>query len=593
MGLVLEAYTPLTGSEVGRATGEAWRAWGSVAVGCLVTLYFFRQNLLGIHEASGKALKIMFATTVMGMVLLAWCGITLLLRPARNAVPLAPNFHQTPDPLGLLGGTGVGESIRAGSGTDSLRLIGLVGLLIAFGHSILAMSGEETLAQVYREVESPKLPNFKKAAFIVFVYSLLLTGGISFLAVLLIPNDVRMKDYADNLVAGLAMNVAGPPGARLLLHAVVVAVGFLILAGAVNTALVGSNGVLNRVAEDGVLPDGFLKPHAKYGTTYRVLALVVGLQLLTIVVSRGNLLALGEAYAFGVVWSFVFKALAMVVLRFKDPRPRQFKVPFNVRVGRYEVPVGLSLIFLVLLASAVMNVLTKEMATRWGLGFTAGFMILFIAAERSNRRRAAQTPHEHLEQFNQQAAQEVTREALGLTRSRVKLVAVRSAQHLAMLDKALEEADPDTTSIVVIYAKLTAPLDGPAPPPLGAHDRRLLTAVVERSEKAGKEVRPLLVPTNNPLHAILTAAKDLRAEEVFLGASRDLHVADVMLGASVRYSRRGQRRRIDDSWGSLHAGRPAPLTVRIVGPDREVRLDLGTADCAPGALRERLGPGTG
>ena len=58
------------------------------------------------------------------------------------------------------------------------------------------MSGEETLAQVYREVESPKLKNFKKAAFIVFVYSLVLTGGISFLAVLLIPDDVRMNDYS-------------------------------------------------------------------------------------------------------------------------------------------------------------------------------------------------------------------------------------------------------------------------------------------------------------------------------------------------------------------------------------------------------------
>ena len=64
------------------------------------------------------------------------------------------------------------------------------------------MSGEETLAQVYREVESPKLGNFKKAAFIVFLYSLLFTGGISFLAVLLIPDEVRMKDYADNLVGG-------------------------------------------------------------------------------------------------------------------------------------------------------------------------------------------------------------------------------------------------------------------------------------------------------------------------------------------------------------------------------------------------------
>ena len=73
-------------------------------------------------------------------------------------------------------------------------IIGVIGLLLAFGHSILAMSGEETLAQVYREVESPKLPNFKKAAFIVFVYSLVLTASISFLAVLLIPDEVRMKD---------------------------------------------------------------------------------------------------------------------------------------------------------------------------------------------------------------------------------------------------------------------------------------------------------------------------------------------------------------------------------------------------------------
>ena len=97
---------------------------------------------------------------------------------------------------------------------DWLSLIGSAGLFIAFGHSILAMSGEETLAQVYREVESPKLPNFKKAAFIVFVYSLVLTGGISFLAVLLIPDDVRMTEYSDNLIGGLAMNVdraaAGP-----------------------------------------------------------------------------------------------------------------------------------------------------------------------------------------------------------------------------------------------------------------------------------------------------------------------------------------------------------------------------------------------
>ena len=76
------------------------------------------------------------------------------------------------DPLGFIASwfPDFAEQLRQPGNWWSL--IGVIGLLIAFGHSILAMSGEETLAQVYREVESPKLPNFKKAAFIVFLYSL-------------------------------------------------------------------------------------------------------------------------------------------------------------------------------------------------------------------------------------------------------------------------------------------------------------------------------------------------------------------------------------------------------------------------------------
>src|SRR5439155_26683333 len=123
-----------------------------------------------------------------------------------------------------------------------------------------------------------------------------LTGTISFLAVLLIPNSERMSIYGDNLIGGLAMNVWGPLWAKLLLNAFVVLVGFLILSGAVNTAIIGSNGVLNRVAEDGVVPDWFRKPHSGYGTTYRILFLILGLQLVTILISRGTVLMLGAAY---------------------------------------------------------------------------------------------------------------------------------------------------------------------------------------------------------------------------------------------------------------------------------------------------------
>src|SRR6202007_1180722 len=124
-------------------------------------------------------------------------------------------------------------------------------------------------------------------------------------------------------------------------NAFVVVIGFLILSGAVNTSIIGSNGVLNWGGEEGVLRDWFLKPHHRYGTTSRILWLITGLQLFTIIVSRGDMILLGEAYAFGVVWSFVFKTLSMVLLRFKDRSRREFLVPFNFRIRNVEVPIGL------------------------------------------------------------------------------------------------------------------------------------------------------------------------------------------------------------------------------------------------------------
>ena len=42
----------------------------------------------------------------------------------------------------------------------------LIGILVGLGHSVLAMSGEETMAQVYREMEHPKLRNLEKAGFV-------------------------------------------------------------------------------------------------------------------------------------------------------------------------------------------------------------------------------------------------------------------------------------------------------------------------------------------------------------------------------------------------------------------------------------------
>jgi len=88
---------------------------------------------------------------------------------------------------------------------------------------------------------------------------MLFTSLVSFFAVMIIPDSARPQ-FLDNLIGGLSMYLLGPLPLRLAFHGVVVLVGVLLLSGAVNTAIIGSNGVLNRVAEDGVLPDWFPPP---------------------------------------------------------------------------------------------------------------------------------------------------------------------------------------------------------------------------------------------------------------------------------------------------------------------------------------------
>src|SRR5580700_8700864 len=77
---------------------------------------------------------------------------------------------------------------------------------------------------------------------------------------MIIPDHIRHEHFA-NLIGGITMYLAGPTSLKLLFHGFVVLVGVLILAGAQNTSIVGANGVLNRVAEDGVLTSWFQKPH--------------------------------------------------------------------------------------------------------------------------------------------------------------------------------------------------------------------------------------------------------------------------------------------------------------------------------------------
>ncbi len=491
-------------------------------IAILIVVYFWRLNTRGITESSGQALRIMQITGAMVLIMLVWCGLTIYLRGA-ELPSFTIKFNE--ESLGFLGHTKLGETLLSG------KLLGAIGLVIALGHSMLAMSGEESLAQVYREIEAPKLQNLKRAAITILIFSVTFTGIFSFLAVMIIPDEVRVAQYADNLLAGLAMNVVGPEPVRLALQAFVVVVGFLILSGAVNTSFIGANGVLNRVAEDGILADWFRKPHDRFGTTYRMINLITFFQLTTILISRGDVYLLGEAYAFGVIWSFVFNAFAMLVLRFKDRSPRRFRVPMNLALGGVEFPVGILIVFLVLLTVATANLFTKSVATMSGVAFTIFFLILFSASEKINqrekeKRKKAQRDAlsleelQSLEKFNQENEIKITPQSIGSEKPNRVLVAIKKATNMEHFAKCLDVVDAETTDVIVMTVRVIEKGDQPFSPEMTREERQLFTEVVNLAEEVGKPVIPLIVPSFNPFFSIVNTAKELGVREVYLGESQ-------------------------------------------------------------------------
>jgi amino acid transporter len=517
----------------------------------LVTLFFWWENIKGVHESSDKALKIMQVTTVMVVVLIVWCTYTIWVRGAHlPPFPTPRNIQLDQRSLGWL------------YGHQIVRLIPMIAVFVGIGHSVLAMSGEESLAQVYREIEAPKLRNLKKAGLIIFIYSLLFTSLVSFFAVMIIPDGTR-KAYLENLIGGLSMNLAGPFALRLVFHVFVVAVGTLILAGAVNTAIVGSNGVLNRVSEDGVLTDWFRQPHRRFGTSHRIINMVVGFQILTIIASRGDVTFLANLYAFGVIWSFTMQGVAVLVMRYTHREDREYRVPLNFRLAGKDVPVGLALITLILFLIAVVNLFTKPEATVAGLIFSFVMFGVFSVSERITHRNRG-TAHVEMDQFNVAAREELTRQSVGV-RPGCVLVPVSNYHALYHLQSVLDRVRTDRRDIVVMHVRLlrrsaAGSSELEAEQLFGSIEQFLFTKALSIAEKRGKPIRLAVVSANDLWSGILNAAVKLEASTITLGRSAKVTLAE-------------EAREIGMAWEQLPDPRPQfNLEIFTPGGQREFFL---------------------
>jgi amino acid transporter len=519
--------------------------------GLIVVAYFWRSNVKGIHESSGKALRIMQVMTVMVVMMILWSLLTLAVKGTWELPPWPSmsTIQFSDDALGWLKDT-VWPTIPAAA------------FLVCFGHSVLAMSGFETLAQVYREIAYPKLKNLKLTANIVCTYAVISTGVVTLLAAMVIPDEQRVRFY-DNLIGGMTEFLVGPALLKLAFHIFVVIVGVLILSGATNTSIIGANGVLNRVAEDGVLVDWFRKPHPTFGTTFRIINLIALLQGGTILLSGGDVYLLGEAYAFGVIWSFFLKALGVMALRFKRS-DQEYKVPVNLRIGNAEIPIGLALITLMLFSVAIANLLSKKIATIAGVSFTIALYAVFQISERVNARKR-KTGQSSMEQFNLEHPPQIDQESIEARPGSI-LVAVRNHRQLGHLKRTLEKTNLRRHDIVVMTVR-------PISTGAGAYqltedqlftdyEQELFSHVVEMAEKEGKTVELIALPAVDVFDAMVQTAQKLR-------------VSRLVTGVSAKMASDELARQIGLAWERLPEPRH-PFSLEIIRPDRPSKyVNLG------------------
>lgn len=233
------------------------------------------------------------------------------------------------------------------------------------------------------------------------------------------------------------------------------------------------------------------------------------------------------------------KGLAVVVLRFTKPGPREFRVPLNLRIGKLEVPIGLGLITLALFALCAINLFTKQVATISGVVFTIFLFAAFTFSERMLGRRGQ--VHAELDQFNLGEREELTLEAVG-ARPGNYLVPVGNYYHLDHLASVLDRVNPARRDVVVLNVRLLRRGGS------GEHDlapdqlfttieQYLFTNALEIAEKKGKTIHLAVVPANETYGAILRAAQNLRSSSIVMGASNRMSLAEQARQLGVAWER--------------------------------------------------------
>jgi APA family basic amino acid/polyamine antiporter len=249
---------------------------------------------------------------------------------------------------------------------------GIGNFLYSITLAMVAFVGIESISQGAEETKNPG-KTLPRATLLAVFCVVLIAVVLSVMALGIVTPQV----LADNMNSPLLPIAAALPHADVFVPVIAIS-GFLICFVSANTGIIGVSRVAYSMSSTNMISRKLKWLHPRFRTPWVTIAIfsLVAMALAYF----GSMVFLGELYAFGALTAYSVANLSLIALRITEPDlGRPFKVPLNVRFGKYEISiisiVGVISCFSVFALVALLHTEGRNFALLWFLIGAAHFIL--------------------------------------------------------------------------------------------------------------------------------------------------------------------------------------------------------------------------
>jgi basic amino acid/polyamine antiporter, APA family len=301
-------------------------------------------NLLGIRESSGIN-----------------SALTLIVVGVLIAV-IAAGFGSSFSPGKFLSGL---TPVQSDPGLDNF--------LYSITLAMVAFVGIESISQGAEETKNPE-KIIPRATFLAIIFVLFFALALSVMALGMVSPAV-LKANINNPMLPIAQAL---PFSGIFVP-VVALVGFLICFVSANTGIIGVSRVAYSMSNSDLFARRLKWLHPTFRTPW--ITIMIFSVISMVLAFFGDMVFLGELYAFGALTAYTVTNLSVLKLRLKEPElKRPFRIPLNFKLGNGEISIisviGILTCLAMFVLVALLHTEGRLFAVLW-FGLGAAFFYLY------------------------------------------------------------------------------------------------------------------------------------------------------------------------------------------------------------------------